>query len=93
MPRRSQLILATASFSILGQEDTQISILDLPPTTSIDSLPTNRVKGEICRLIFEIFNEAVESNPNSPNLAYFLMNFDLNDLRETRMEMPGSIFI
>lgn len=86
LPRRAQLIASTASLSIFSSQDISISIKDLSPT-DLETLSNDRVKGELCRLIFEVFNDSMESNPDTPNIAYALMNFDLNDIQSSSLHI------
>lgn len=91
LPRRSQLITSTAALSIFSLDEIFVAINDLP-STDVEALPHERAKGELCRLIFEVFNDAMELDPDTPNVAYALMNFNLNDLASTMLEIP-SLFL
>jgi hypothetical protein len=88
LPRRAQLIASSAAMSIFSAEDISVTINDLPATHT-DFLSHDRLKGEVCRLMFEVFNESMELDADSPNIAYALMNFDLCDLQSTMLEIPS----
>ncbi|KAL3121799.1 hypothetical protein niasHT_002027 [Heterodera trifolii] len=88
LPRRAQLITSAANLSaVFAPDDISISIVDLLPK-SIEQSSSDRLRGQLCRLMFEVFNDSMESNPNTPNIAYALMNFDLSNIPSTVLDIP-----
>ena len=55
----------------------------------METLSTERVRGETARMLVEMCTTAVETDPCIPNIAYLLCGFDLTDLAGTRVENPG----
>uniref|UniRef100_A0AC34GXQ6 Uncharacterized protein n=1 Tax=Panagrolaimus sp. ES5 TaxID=591445 RepID=A0AC34GXQ6_9BILA len=55
-----------------------IPLFDLPDITEATKIP--RLRGEIARLIIEIFVDSLEADPTKPNLTYLFCGFDLNNI-------------
>uniref|UniRef100_A0A914GU12 Uncharacterized protein n=1 Tax=Globodera rostochiensis TaxID=31243 RepID=A0A914GU12_GLORO len=91
LPRRAQLISSMANLSsIFAPENISVCITDLLPQ-SVDNISSDRLRGELCRLMFEAFNDAMESDPCNPNIAFALMNFDLNHIESSTLDIPNEL--
>jgi len=88
LPRRQKLINCVATLSIFSLEDIFVGINDLA-LIDIEGISYGRLKGEVCRLMLEVFNDAMQYNSNSPNITYALMNFDLMNISATILDLPG----
>lgn len=88
LPRRQKLINCVATLSIFSLEDIFVGINDLA-LIDIEGIPYGRLKGEVCRLMLEVFNDAIQYNCNSPNITFALMNFDLMNIFATMLDLPG----
>lgn len=76
---RKALIESFARLTSSPATNVYLSPTDLNPF-DVDAFSPERIRGEIVRLTIETCVDSVDSDPNSPNIGYLLLGFDLQNM-------------
>uniref|UniRef100_A0AC35TKA1 Nucleoporin NUP188 homolog n=1 Tax=Rhabditophanes sp. KR3021 TaxID=114890 RepID=A0AC35TKA1_9BILA len=79
MARKEELLGIFYSLTSVASEDLELGFNQVP-LSDLTDVSTKRIKGEIGRLVIEIFNDSVNSSSKTTNLAFCLLNFDMSHM-------------
>jgi hypothetical protein len=87
-PHGKSLIDTMTRLTSVSTYDVELSQIDVVPL-DVESCSLPRIRGEIVRHLLETLIDALETDPNTPNLTYLLLGFDMRDIQNSSFNVAG----